>query len=94
MNADNQVQADRARGIEVVSSPATKEHKEHAGMQENGCAALRNLDLNADNRVTIAQAEAVIPGRRAARTRRLQRHITLKALTYYVVLVHVSVQHS
>ena len=59
MNADNQVQADRARGIEVVSSPATKEHKEHAGMQENGCAALRILGVDDESKVILMYVGAL-----------------------------------
>ena len=36
-----------------------RKHKEHAGLQENGCAALWSLAVNADNQVKVAQAGGI-----------------------------------
>jgi len=50
---DNQAQIAGLGGIEALVT-AMKEHPAHAGVQEEACATLRNLTVNADNRGKIA----------------------------------------
>jgi hypothetical protein len=44
-----------AGGIVAILS-GMKDHIDHAGVQEQGCGALRNLATNDDNEVLIAEA--------------------------------------
>ena len=48
-----------AGGIVAILS-GMKDHIDHAGVQEQGCGALRNLANNVENRVSIANAGGMI----------------------------------